>query len=323
MALTQADRKSDDRVMRRLRAIVVGPFDDDALRHLTAAVEVAHVPEIALERVRPHLPDAEVLITRRLTVDRAVYDAAPRLRLIVKLGTGIDEIDVAEAGRRDITVTNTAGANAPSVAELTVGLMVGVVRDIGGHHARLRRTRRWDRDLGLELYGKTLGIIGVGNVGSRVARLGLAMEMRVIGCDPYIDPTTAPVPLVSFDAVFSESDIVSLHVPLTEETRSLVNKRALALARPGTFLVNTSRGEVVDDAAVIGALNNGRLAGYAADVLPDEIPGMEITSPLLDHERVLLTPHLGAWAEGAHRRVCRAAADIVHQWVARRPQGAP
>jgi phosphoglycerate dehydrogenase-like enzyme len=296
--------------------LVVGPFDAAAMRMLSAQARVVNVPEIAIESVRPHLDEADVLITRRLTIDRAVYEAAPRVRLIVKLGTGIDEIDLVEAQRRGIPVRNTAGANAPSVAELTLGLLVGLVRGVGGHHARMRETRRWDRELGLELFGRTLGVIGLGNVGSRVARLAGAIEMRVIGCDPYIDPATAAAPLRPYADLLASSDVVSLHVPFTAETRGMVDARSLRLMPRGGYLINTSRGEIVDEDAVVAALDAGHLAGYAADVLSAEEPGMEVVSPLLDHPKVILTPHLGAWTDESHRRVCRAAATIVVGWMA-------
>jgi phosphoglycerate dehydrogenase-like enzyme len=298
-----------------MKAAVVGPFDPTALDVLRSSVDAVRVPEITFESVRPHLGEIDILVTRRLMVGADVFDAAPRLRLVVKPGSGFDEIDADEAARRGIAVHNTPGVNAPAAAELTLGLMVGLVRGIPRHHARLHETRRWDREQGTELYGKTLGVVGVGHVGSRVARLGRALEMRVVGCDPYIDPSTAAAPLLPYDDLLARGDVVSFHVPLTGETRTMVDSRALALFKPGAFLVNMSRGEIVDEPAVIAALDAGGLAGYAADVLPGEVPGMEITSPLLDHPRVLLTPHLGAWTADTDRRVCLAAVRIVEQWV--------
>lgn len=299
-----------------LTAVVVGPFDPHALVALRSAVNVIRVPEITAARVRPHLAGADILVTRRLVVDRTLYDAAPRLRLVVKPGSGFDEIDVDEAAHRGIHVCNTPGVNAPAVAELTLGLLVGLVRKIPLHHMRLHETRRWDREQGTELYGKTLGVVGVGHVGSRVARLGKALDMTVFGCDPYIDPFTAAAPLMPFGDLLARSDVITFHVPLTTETRGMINTGTLASVRPGAYVINMSRGEIVDESAVIDALDSGRLAGYAADVLPDEVPGMEITSRLLDHPRVLLTPHLGAWAADTDGRVCRAAVAIVEQWVA-------
>jgi len=299
-----------------MKAVVVGPFDPAALEALQALVHVVQAPEITAATVRPHLARCDVLITRRLVVDAALLDAAPRLRLIVKPGSGFDEIDVAEATRRGIVVHNTPGVNAPAVAELTLGLIVGLVRRIPDHHVRLHSERRWNREQGTELYRKTLGIVGVGHIGSRVARLGRALEMEVIGCDPYIDPSTAAAPLLPYDDVLARSDLVSFHVPLTEETRGMIDARALSLMRPGAYLINMSRGEIADDAAVLEALDAGRLAGYAADVLSGETPGMVITSPLLDHPRVLLTPHLGAWTAETDRRVCHAAVSIVRRWLA-------
>ncbi len=298
------------------RAVVVGPFDAAALAALREIVDVVRVPEIVFEQVRPHLGGAEVLVTRRLVIDAAAYDAAPRLRLIVKPGSGLDEIDVDEANRRGIAVISTRGVNAPAVAELTVGLLVALVRKITDHHARLRAVRRWDRDQGVELLGKTMGVVGVGHVGSRVARLANALEMAVIGCDPYIDPATAAAPLIPFPALLAQSDIVTLHVPLTDDTRAMIDAAALARMRRGAYLLNMSRGEVVDEDAVLEALDAGRLAGYAADVLSNEVPGMEITSPLLDHPRVLLTPHLGAWTADTDRRVCFAVVAAIRNWMA-------
>jgi D-3-phosphoglycerate dehydrogenase len=298
-----------------MTAVVVGPFDPTALESLRALVDVVRVPETTPAAVRPHLPGAHILITRRVVVDAVLLDAAPRLRLIVKPGSGFDEIDVAEATRRGIVVHTTPGVNAPAVAELTLGLIVNLVRRIPDHHVRLHAERRWNRDQGTELYGQTLGIVGVGHIGSRVARLGRALEMDVIGCDPYIDPATAAAPLVPYDEVLARSDVVSFHVPLTEETRSMIDARALSRMRPGAYVVNMSRGEIADEAAVIEALDAGRLAGYAADVLSGEVPGMIITSPLLDHPRVLLTPHLGAWTAQTDRRVCQAAVSIVRRWL--------
>ncbi|MDR7481493.1 MAG: NAD(P)-dependent oxidoreductase, partial [Armatimonadota bacterium] len=243
-------------------------------------------------------------------------DGAPHLRLIVKPGSGFDEIDVVEATRRGIVVHNTPGVNAPAVVELTVGLIVRLVRRIPNHHVRLHAERRWNREQGIELYGKTLGIVGVGHIGSRVARLGPALDMDVIGCDPYIDPITAAPPLLPYEEVLARSDLVSFHVPLTEETRNMIDARALARMRPGADVVNMSRGEIADERAVIEALDAGQLAGYAADVLSGEVPGMVITSPLLDHPRVLLTPHLGAWTAQTERRICVAAVSIVRRWLA-------
>jgi phosphoglycerate dehydrogenase-like enzyme len=299
-----------------MKAVVVGAFDDAALAALEGECDVTCISGITLDAVAPAIRDAEILVTRRLPVNAALFDAAPRLRLIVKLGSGLDEIDRDEAARRGIAVFNTPGVNAPAVAELAVGLLGSLVRKIHEHHVQLHATRRWSREQGTELYGKTLGVVGVGHIGSRVARLGRALEMTVVGCDPYIDPASVPIPLVPYGELLARADIVSFHVPLTEETRRMLDARALALVRPGGFVINTSRGEIADESAVLAALDSGRLAGYAADVLSDELPDMMITSPLLDHPRVLLTPHLGAWTADTNRRVCAAAVAVIRQWIA-------
>ena len=135
----------------------------------------------------------------------------------MKPGAGVDEIDLEAARRQGVTVLNTPGANAPAVAELTWGLIVGLLRKIPRADGRLRATRRWDRlELGTELYGKRLGVVGVGHVGSRVVRVAKALDVNVVGCDPYIDAAAAPVPLVPLDSLLGASDLVSLHVPLTD-----------------------------------------------------------------------------------------------------------
>ena len=298
------------------KAVVVGPFDAEALDVLGTIADVVRVPQFVIAEVRSHLADAEILVTRRMTIDAGTIAVAPRLRLIMKPGVGTDEIDVEAAARRGVAVLNTPGANAPAVAELTWGLVVGLLRKIPRLDARLRETHRWDRlELGTELYGKRLGIVGVGHVGSRVARVGVALDMDVIGCDPYIDAATAPVPLVPFEELLRTSALVSLHVPLSDETREMIGERALWQMPAGAVLVNMCRGEVVDEAAVFSALTAGRLAGYAADVLRGEAPGLELASPLLDHPNVLLTAHVGAWTGETDRRVCRTAVSAIQAWL--------
>ncbi len=298
------------------RAVVVGPFSADALADLGKIADVVRVPEFVIEKVRPHLADAEILVTRRMPIDAATIAASPRLRLIMKPGVGTDEIDVEAAHRRGIAVLNTPGANAPAVAELTWGLIVGLLRNIPRLDRALRETHRWDRfELGTELYGKRLGIVGVGHVGSRVARVAAALDMTVVGCDPYIDASAAPVPLVSLDELLRTSDLVSLHVPLTAETREMIGEQALWRMPGGSVLVNMCRGEVVDEAAVLSALTAGRLAGYASDVLRGEVPGRELVSPLLGHPNVLLTTHVGAWTVETDRRVCRTTVAAIRVWL--------
>ena len=167
------------------KAVVVGPFSAEALGDLSGIARVVRVPEFVIEKVRPHLADAEILVTRRMPIDAATIAASPLLRLIMKPGAGVDEIDLEAARRQGVTVLNTPGANAPAVAELTWGLIVGLLRKIPRVDGRLRATRRCDRlELGTELYGKRLGVVGVGHVGSRVVRVAKALDVNVVGCDP-------------------------------------------------------------------------------------------------------------------------------------------
>jgi D-3-phosphoglycerate dehydrogenase / 2-oxoglutarate reductase len=298
-----------------MKAVIVGPFDPESLIGLQDIADVVHITEVNRERVLPFLADARVLISRRLVLDAALLDAAPLLQLVVKPGSGVDEIDVDELARRKIRLEHTRGENAPAVAELTIGLIVALVRKIVEQSVSLKTHRRWVRSHGMELYGKTLGIIGLGLVGSRVARIAQAMGMLVIGYDPYLRPDASPAPLVSFDDVLRRSDIITLHAPLTDETRELFGSKTLREMKPGAYLVNTSRGEIVNEAAILSTLESGHLAGYAADVLAGEGPGMEVTSRLLECPSVLLTPHLGAWTADTERRVCRLVVTTVRSWL--------
>jgi phosphoglycerate dehydrogenase-like enzyme len=298
-----------------MKAVIVGPFDSECLATLRDAVEVVHITELDRERVLPCLIDADVLISRRLAINAALLDAAPNLRLVVKPGSGIDEIDAQELAKRGVRLAHTPGENAPAVAELTVGLMVALARRIVEQSSSLRTHRRWVRSHGMELYGKTLGIVGLGPVGSRVAHIAQAMQMLVIGHDPYLRPGSSPVPLVSFTDLLHRSDIVTIHVPLTDETRDMFRAEVLEEMKPGAYLINTSRGEIVNEAAILSALGSGRLAGYGSDVLAGEMPGREVTSRLLACPRVLLTPHLGAWTEDTERRVCGLVVATVRSWL--------
>ena len=236
---------------------------------------------------------ADVIINVRAytLLDDEAFQHAPRLKLISILGTGTDNVDLEAATRRGVSVTNTPGVGAPSVAELTVGLILGLVRAIPSSDARLR-AGVWQHHEGPELAGKTLGLLGLGAIGQYVARLGGALGMRVIAWSYSTDPGRADrlgVELVERDDVFRRADVVSVHLRNTAEVRGLVGARELALMKPTAYLINTARGALVDEAALAAALRTRQIAGAALDVYTEE--PLPPDSPLWAMDNVIVSPH--------------------------------
>jgi D-3-phosphoglycerate dehydrogenase len=239
-------------------------------------------------------------------VTRAVLAAGP-LRVVVKYGSGMDNIDVDAAGALGVQVSSTPGANARSVAELAIALLLALARNIPVHDRGVRGGS-WSRRTGIELAGKQLGIVGYGAIGREVGRIARGLDMRVVAHDPLVDE--ADVPLVELDELYATSDVVSLHLPLTDETRGLVGAPELAAMKPTAFLLNTARGGLVDEAALAGALRAGGLAGAALDGFESEPLG---ESPLRVLDNVVLSPHAGA---STHEAVLRAATRAVDELLA-------
>lgn len=246
----------------------------------------------------------EALIVGIDPVTDAVLEAGP-LRVVAKYGSGLDNIDLEAAGARGVKVEATPGANAPAVAELTVGLMISLARHIG-FHDRSARSGGWERRIGVELAGRHLGVVGYGEVGRRVASMAEALGMKVAACDPYRE--RAEVELVGLEQLLRRSDVVSLHVPFTEETQNMIDASALAQMKPGGFLVNTARGGIVDEQALAEALTSGHLAGAAVDNFIEQRP---TNSPLLRLDSFLASPHAGAATIEAVERTGLAALRIV------------
>jgi D-3-phosphoglycerate dehydrogenase len=266
---------------------------------------------------------AEVIINVRAytLLDDEALSKAPRLRLISILGTGTDNVDLHAASARGITVTNTPGVGAPSVAELTLGLILAVSRAIPLSDARVRGGV-WQHVEGPELAGKTLGLLGLGAIGQYVARLGTAFGMRVIAWSFRPDPERARalgVELVEQDEVFRRADIVSLHLRNTPEVRGLVDGRTLALMKPSAYLINTARGALVDTDALVSALRSGAIAGAGLDVYTEE-PLPPERNPYKELDNVVLTPHLGAVTREANTRSRAMPIDNIIAYLGGHPQ---
>ena len=272
----------------------------------------------AAAAIGAELADADGLIVRSATrVTDELLAQAPRLRIVGRAGVGVDNIDLEAATRRGIVVTNTPGSNAASVAEHALALMLALARSIPQLNAALH-AGRWEKSGagGVELRGKTLGLIGLGRVGAEVARRARALEMRVLAHDPYLRPELAAelgVELVPLADVLAQSDFLSLHTALSPATDKLLNAQTLAQMKRGSRLVNTARGELVDEAALAEALRSGHLAGAGLDVFAVEPPR---DSPLLGLPNVIATPHVAGSTTEAQEEVGVLIAQQVRDYLA-------
>jgi (S)-sulfolactate dehydrogenase len=252
-----------------------------------------------------------LLVRNRTAVDADLLAAASRLEVVGRAGVGLDNIDVPAADARGVVVVAPLGANAVSVAEHTLALALALARDLPRHDAAVR-AGGWDRQPGRELAGRTWGLLGVGATGQAVARLAAALRMRVVGYDPYADPAAARAAgaeLAALAGVLGSADVLSVHLPLTPQTRNLLDAAALALLRPGTILVSVGRGEVVDEAALAAALRSGRVGGAGLDVRAAEPPK---PGPLDHAPNVIFTPHVaGITAESQERIMTVLGQDIA------------
>lgn len=247
--------------------------------------------------------DALIVGIDPVTAD--VFDAGP-LKAIVKYGSGTDNIDLEAAASRSIPVVKTGAANAASVAELTIGLILALARKITTMDRHVR-SGSWSRSMGVEIAGRTVGVVGYGRIGREVGRRAAALGMNVVAHDPAI--TQADVSLVDLDELLGRSDVVSLHVPLMPATEGMIDAARIARMRPGSFLVNTARGGIVDEDAVADALEAGHLAGAALDSFSSE--PLPISSRLRAIDSVILTPHCGAATVEATVRAGTLAVELL------------
>ena len=302
-----------------MRVLVTDPLDPAALARVRAAghevVERVGVKGPDLVRA---LDGCRALLIRGATkVTADVLRSASSLKVVVRAGTGLDNVDVAEAERRGVVVRNTPNANSVSVAELTIGLMLAFERHIADAAADLREGR-WEkvRFMGRELEGRTLGLVGFGRIGREVARRARAFEMEVRAFDPLLPTWPAGFEWVrrgTLDDLLPAVDFLSLHVPLTPETRGMIGARELARMGSGAVVINCGRGGLVDEAALFKALESGALRGALLDTFAAEPPGR---IPLLGLPNVLAVPHLGASTLEAQRRAGEEAAEVVIEALA-------
>ncbi len=291
--------------------------------------EVAIHENTSLDRqsVVDRVGDAEIVITNKVHFDEDTMRLLPNLKYIGVTATGYNIVDVEAARRRKIVVTNVPAYGTTSVAQMTFAHILNLAHHVADHAETVRRGRwaacddfcYWDYPL-VELAGLTLGVVGLGRIGLAVAALGRAFGMKVIAHDVYSNGPPEGITLVGIDTLFGQSDVVTLHCPLTAETEKLVDRRRLTQMKPTAMLINTSRGPLVDEAALAEALNEGRIAAAGLDVLGQEPPAAD--NPLFVAKNCYITPHI-AWAtKSARERLLRIAAENVAAFLAGNPQNA-
>ena len=265
--------------------------------------------------LRAALMDADGIVIRSgTTLTPAVLEGQPRLKVIVRAGVGVDNIDVPTATRAGVVVMNTPGGNTVSTAEHTMALILGLSRNVAKADASLK-AGRWDRAkfTGTQLEGKTLGVVGLGRVGLAVAQRARGFDMKVVGFDPFLAPEKAAAlgveSIPRLDDLWSRCDYITIHTPLSAETRNLIGADEIARMRKGVRLINCARGGLIDESALLQALNSGHVAGAAIDAFDPEPPPAD--HPLVLHPSVLVTPHLGASTEEAQVAVAVEAANLL------------
>src|SRR5215470_8539196 len=302
-----------------MRVLVIDTIAPEGIAYLTErGFQVDQVSsKLPPEELYGRLGDYEAIVTRSsTTVTPEFVGRARKLRILGRAGVGVDNIDVDACSHQGIVVVNAPYGNVVSAAEHTVGMLLALVRKIPAAHESLKELT-WDRGIyGSELFRKTAGVLGLGKVGSRVAARLRAFDMEVLVYDPYIPEGRARdlgVRLTDLQTVLSRADVLTVHVPLTDETENMIAARELAVAKPGVRVVNCARGGIVNEADLLAALESGQVAGAAIDVWSEEPPRSPVVKRLIQHPRVVVTPHLGANTQEAQVNV---AVDVARQLVA-------
>jgi D-3-phosphoglycerate dehydrogenase len=306
-----------------MKVLVSDEFSPQGVEILQKAkgVEVDVKPGLPPEELRKIIGAYDGLVVRSATkVTADIIDAASKLKVIGRAGVGVDNIDVPAASKKGIVVMNTPGGNSMAAAEHTIALMLAVARSIP-QAAGTMWEKKWEkkRFMGMEVFGKTLGVIGLGNIGSIVADRGLGLKMKVIAYDPFVSPDRAAqkgIELVSLDELFASSDVITVHVPKNKETENLIDAKAIGKMKDKVILINCARGGIIDEKALADACRSGKVRAAAVDVFTKEpvLPD----NPLLGVENIVCTPHLGAATSEAQENV---AVDIAHQIVAYLTEG--
>ena len=309
--------------MNNIRILVADPIAEEGVARLKQVGLVDIITKQTPEQLKANLPNYDALVVRsetKVTAD-ILACAGDRLKVIGRAGVGVDNIDLPAATNKGILVVNSPEGNTLAAAEHTMALIMALARNVPDAVASMR-AGEWKRGqfVGVQLYGKTLGVIGLGKIGRAVAARAKAFEMNVLGYDPYLSEEAAErmgVALSTLDHIFRESDFVTFHVPLTPQTRGLLGAEQLAVMKPTARVINVARGGIVNEAALRAAVDEGRIAGAAIDVFEKEpVPA---DSPLLGHSKILTTPHLGASTAEAQVAVVMDVAEQIADIMAGKP----
>ncbi len=294
------------------KVLLTDGLDESGQAILRAVAQVDDQPTITAEELLKVVAEYDAVIVRgRTKITADVFAAAKKLKVVGRAGVGVDNIDLKAAKAHGVAVVNAPKSTSVSVAELTLGLMLAVARSISLADGSMKRGEWIKKKLkGVELCGKSLGVIGMGNIGSAVAVRAQALGMKVLGYDPKF--SVADIRLlgaepVSLDDLFARSDFITLHIPLTDETRCVINADAIAKMKPGVRLICAARGGVIDEAALLEALNSGKVAAAALDVFVKEPPD---AGSIAEHPNVVATPHIGAQTDEAQEH---ASEDIASE----------
>ncbi|MBN1427752.1 MAG: hypothetical protein JXB07_05155 [Anaerolineae bacterium] len=298
--------------------LITDPVPESALEVLRQAKDITFDAPGKMERdqVLASVGTADGMIIRSgVKVDAEILAAATRLKVIARAGVGVDNVDLAEASKRGIAVMNTPAGNSVAAAELAIGLMLALARNIPAAHSSMAEGR-WDRKtfMGTELRGKTLGLVGFGRIGQAVARRAAALEMRILAYDPYLPDATqaakeVSVELVDLDTLYTQADYISLHAVTSAETRGLINQTSIAKMKKGVRVINVARGALIVADDLAAAIKSGQVAGAALDVYDPEPPPAGY--PLVGLPEVVHVPHLGASTKEAQVAVGVEAAQLV------------
>ncbi|NMC85990.1 MAG: hypothetical protein GYA58_11960 [Anaerolineaceae bacterium] len=301
--------------MAAWKILLTDGLEENGKEILRKSAEVVESPTITAEELLTVVGEYDALIVRgRTKVTPEVFAAGKKLKVVGRAGVGVDNIDLAAAREHHVTVVNSPQATTVSVAELTLALMLSSVREVARADAGLKAGKWLKKELeGRELYTKTLGVIGFGRIGSSVAQRARAFEMKVLGYDPKLPAAEIQArggEPASLDELLAQADIITMHLPLTDQSRGMLNTEAFAKMKPGVYVICAARGGVIDEAALLAALNSGKVAGAALDVYATEPPGL---TELVSHPKVVGTPHIGAQTVEAQGR---AAHDIAEEVLA-------
>jgi len=311
-----------------MKVLLTIPIDTEAFSLLRQHASVETLDAYTRERLMERVADAEILLVRLGTatkekIDPEVIDRGRRLKMIARHGAGYESVDVAYATRKGILVTNTAGSNAISVAEFTFGLLLSVARKFYGVTTAVRSgLSGWSQLQGVELYGKTMGIIGLGHIGRAVSKIAQAFGMKIIAYHPRPSAKKIHDPQITFvdlQRLLQESDVVSIHAPLTNETEGLIGSKELGLMKKTAILLNTARGKIIDENALINALRAKQIAAAGLDVVMDD--PVKKGNPLLQFENALVMPNRAAkTCEAQKRNALWTVEDIVRVIHGERPE---